>query len=83
MQPLDDPIFPAPTEPSDSAIVDKPLLTAQASVPSPAPHEPRLAASPLANSSTDLIAFDDDHLPVVPKVTVRHHSSVHVNHHLD
>lgn len=75
MQPLDDPIFPAPTEPSDSAIVDRP---AQASVLSPAPHESRPAASPLANSATDLIAFDDDHLPAVPKVAVRHHGSVHV-----
>ena len=87
MQPLVDPIPPAPTnhhplsdspitKVSDLATVDEPLLTAQAPVPSPAfpkpvtPLDHRLA-SPLASSSTDLIVFDDDHLPDVPKVVVR------------
>ena len=84
MQPLVDPIPPAPTnhhlsdflvpKVSDLATVDEPLLTAQPPVPSPASpvtpldHRP---ASPLASSSTDLIVFDDDHLPDVSKVAVR------------
>ena len=95
MQPLDDPIFPAPTEhpphfdppvlkASDSAIVDEPSPRLQPSVSSPAPrephahldHRPAASASPLA-SSADLIVFDDDCLPAVPKVAVRHHTSVH------
>lgn len=100
MQPLDDPIFPAPTEhlphsaspvlkSSDSAIVDGPSSRVQASVSSPAPreplphldHRPTASASPLS-SSTDLIVFDDDRLPAVPKVAVRHYSSIHVTCHL-
>jgi hypothetical protein len=87
MQPLVDPIPPAPTnyypftdplipKVSDLGTVDKPLLTAQAPVLSPASPEPvtpldHRLASPLATSSTDLIVFDDDHLPDVPKVAVR------------
>jgi hypothetical protein len=87
MQPLVDPIPPAPTnhhtlsdsltpKVSDLATVDKPLLTAQPPVPSLASPEPvtpvdHKLASPLASSSTDLIVFDDDHLPDVPKVAVR------------
>lgn len=96
MQPLDDPIFPAPTEHThhydspvpkafDSAIVDRPSPRLQASVSSPAretrthpDHRPAASASPLA-SSADLIVFDDDRLPAVPKVAVRHHTSVYVN----
>ncbi len=87
MQPLVDPIPPVPTnhhplsdsltpKVSDLATVDEPLLPAHASVPSPAspetvtPLDHRLA-SPLASSSTDLIVFDEDHLPDVPKVAVR------------
>ena len=87
LQPFVDPIPPAPTNhhplsdsPTpkvyDSATVDEPLLTAQAPVPSPAspetgtPLNHRLA-SPLASSSTNLIAFDDDHLPNVPRIAVR------------
>jgi len=87
MQPLVDPIPPAPTnrhplsdslipKVSDLSTVDEPLVTAQAPVPSPASPEPvtpvdHRLASPLASSSTDLIVFDDDHLPDVPKVAVR------------
>ena len=87
MQPLVDPIPPAPTnhhplsdsltpEVSDLPTVDEPLLTAQAPVPSPVSPEPvtpldRRLASPLASSSADLIVFGDDLLPDVPKVAVR------------
>ena len=88
MQPLDVPIFPAPTDhrPQSNSPVPNALDSdiadgrAPTSVPSPASHEhimpldPGLAASPLANSSTDLIAFDDDHLPDVPRVAVRYYS---------
>jgi hypothetical protein len=97
MQPLVDPLPPAPTNHhhrSDSFIpkerdldtVDEPLLTAQAPVPSPASPEPvtpldHRLASPLASSSTDLIVFDDDRLPDVPKVAVRRHSPCY--YHLD
>jgi hypothetical protein len=101
MQPLDDPIFPVPTEhpphsdspvpkASDSAIVDEPSPRLQPSVSSPAPrqpleyldHRPAASASPLA-SSADLIVFDDNCLPAVPKIAVRHHTLVHVTCHLD
>jgi hypothetical protein len=86
MQPLVDPIPPASTnyhplsdfpilKASDSATVDEPLVSAQAPVPSPASPEPapvdHRLASPLTSSSTDLIVFDDGHLPDVPKVAVR------------
>jgi hypothetical protein len=87
MQPLVESIPPAPSnhhnlsdsltpKVSDLATVDEPLLTAQAPVSSPASPEPvtpldHRLASPLASSSTDLIVFDDDHLPDVPKVAVR------------
>lgn len=97
MQPLVDPIPPAPTihhHRSDSLIpkepdldtVDEPLLTAQAPAPSPASPEPvtsldRRLASPIASSSTDLIVFDDDHLPDVPKIAVRRPSLCY--YHLD
>ena len=87
LQPLVDSIPPAPTnhhpfsdspipKVSDLATVDEPLPAAQAPVPSPASPKPvtpldHRLASPLASSSTDLIAFDDDHLPDVPKIAVR------------
>ncbi len=91
MQPLVDPIPPAPTnhhpltdspvpEVSDSATANEPSLRAQVPVPPSASPEPvrpldnRLVASPPASSSSDLIVFDDDHLPDVPKVPVRYHS---------
>lgn len=99
MQPLVDPIPPAPTnyqplsdslvsKVSDLATVDEPLLIAQAPVPSPASPEPvtpidHRLASPLASSSTDLIVFDDGHLPDVPKVAVRRLSQYMVPYHLD
>ena len=94
MQPLVDPILPAPTNhhpPFDSltpnvfdlATVDEPLLTARAPVQSPASPEPVMPlnrlASPLASSSTDLIVFDDDHLPGVPKVAVRRLSTCYLS----
>jgi hypothetical protein len=90
MQPLVDPIPLAPTSDhplsdflaprvSDLATVDEPFLTAQAPIASQASPEPvtpldHRLASPLATSPTDLIVFDDDHLPDVPKVAVRRFS---------
>jgi hypothetical protein len=69
--PLSDSITP---KVSDLATVDEPLLATQAPVPpaSPQPVAPldHRLASPLTSSSTDLIVFDDDHLPDVPKVAV-------------
>ena len=95
MQPLTDPIPPAPTnhhphsdsltpKVSDLATVDEPLPTAQPPVPSPASPEPvtpldHRLASPLASSSTDLIVFDDDHLPDLPIVAVRRLSTCYLS----
>ena len=95
------PTFPIPTEqnpPSDSAvsqafgpaIVDGPSPRAQTLTPptdfhnSPTPPDNK-QCTVSANTSTDLIVFDDDNLLGVPKVEVRYHSRMFnpSDHHLN
>jgi hypothetical protein len=76
---------PAALKDSGPAVARDLSPGAQAPIPSSSSHDPptsldhKPATSLPANGSVDLIAFDDEDIPDVPKAAVRRRSTIHVS----